>query len=247
MPGTVSDFIDTLKEQIGKPYIFGGASPEEGFDCSGLVYWASAQNGMPIARTSEEQCATIPHVADMEPGDIIFFDVPADEEEDPTQTPPQHEGVYLGDNQMIEAPHSGENVQIITVPNIPGVEQIMGYGRIGFPGQPMPPVPVPPVHTPTEEDGMATADPISGGEWLTNVEGVIDAFDGAPYLGALNNCKEDVGNAGSKENPCIGMAYWKGDGTPEGGLGYVLFCWPEGKPEADLYRFPRDGSQKAHD
>lgn len=247
MPGTVGEFIDILESQLGVPYVWGGDTPEEGFDCSGLVYWAAAQNGLQIERTSQEQFSEIARVATPEPGDIIFFDVPSDGGDQPA-----HEGVFLGNDRMIEAPHTGEFVQYAAIPNYPG-ESIMGYGRIGFPGQVMPPgpggspEPPPEDHTPTEADSMATADPITGGEWLTNVSGEIDAFDGAPYLGGLNNCKEDVGNAGSPENPCIGMAYWKGNGTPENGQGYVLFCWPEGKPAADLYRFPRDGSQKAHD
>jgi hypothetical protein len=243
VPGTVQDFIALLKDQEGIPYVYGGDAPQEGFDCSGLVYYCSAQCGIPIERTSQEQWATIPHVASPLPGDIIFFDVPSDD-----SSQPAHEGVFLGNNQMIEAPHTGEDVKIITVPNVPGVESIMGYGRIGFPGQQMPPVPEPPKPvTPTEADGMATADPITGGEWITNAQGAVDAFDGAPYLGGLNNCKDDVGNAGSDENPCVGMAYWKGDDTPSGGQGYVLFCWPTGADKASPYRFPRDGSLKAHD
>jgi peptidoglycan endopeptidase LytF/peptidoglycan endopeptidase LytE len=40
---------------------------------------------------------------DLQPGDLVFFD--------PSSSGPQHEGIYLGNNQFIQAPHAGENVQ----------------------------------------------------------------------------------------------------------------------------------------
>ena len=47
-------FIDKIKIQIGKPYIWGGQSPEVGFDCSGLVVWGLKEIGCTINHHGED-------------------------------------------------------------------------------------------------------------------------------------------------------------------------------------------------
>jgi cell wall-associated NlpC family hydrolase len=87
--------------QLGCPYVFGGTGPcSSGFDCSGLMMEAWAAAGVSIPRTSEEQWG-LPHVStsDMQPGDILEF---AGE---------SHVGVYVGNNMIIDAPHTGADVE----------------------------------------------------------------------------------------------------------------------------------------
>lgn len=96
-------------EQIGTPYRWGGETPGVGFDCSGLTQAAYAAAGIRIPRTSTTQWTTLPHVplTTMEPGDLVFF-----EPGEFTPGLPGHVGIYLGDGQMVNAPHSGTAVQI---------------------------------------------------------------------------------------------------------------------------------------
>jgi peptidoglycan DL-endopeptidase CwlO len=87
--------------QIGCPYVFGGTGPcEDGFDCSGLTQAAWAAAGVAIPRTSEEQ-AGLPAVpeSDLEPGDILEF------------LGDGHVGIYVGNNMLVDAPQTGEDVQ----------------------------------------------------------------------------------------------------------------------------------------
>jgi cell wall-associated NlpC family hydrolase len=90
--------------QLGKPYVFGASGPDS-YDCSGLTSAAWASVGINIPRTSEEQWAGLPHVptADMEPGDILVFNGAG------------HVGIYVGDNMMIDAPHTGLDVQKVAL------------------------------------------------------------------------------------------------------------------------------------
>ena len=101
--------IAYARAQIGTPYRWGGESPGVGFDCSGLTQAAYAAAGIAIPRTSEAQWSTLTHVPldQLEPGDLVFFDpgefLPA---------LPGHVGIYIGGDQMIDAPHSGARVRI---------------------------------------------------------------------------------------------------------------------------------------
>jgi cell wall-associated NlpC family hydrolase len=90
--------------QIGKPYVFGASGPSS-YDCSGLTSAAWASVGINIPRTSEEQWAGLPHVptADMEPGDILVFNGAG------------HVGIYVGGGMMVDAPHTGLNVQKVAL------------------------------------------------------------------------------------------------------------------------------------
>lgn len=99
------------------------------------------------------------------------------------------------------------------------------------------PAPPSPPHNPLEVHEMAAEDPISGGTWVADETGAVYAFDGAPYLGGLNAHPE--WGAGGSADPCVGIAPWKGDGTDQGGNGYVLVCQSAPGQTPTLYRFPR--------
>ncbi len=67
--------VKAAESQIGVPYVWGGETPGQGFDCSGLVQWAWAQAGFKIPRTTETQYPALRHVPlnALQPGDLLFY------------------------------------------------------------------------------------------------------------------------------------------------------------------------------
>jgi peptidoglycan DL-endopeptidase CwlO len=88
--------------QLGKPYEWGGTGPDA-YDCSGLVQAAWAAAGVDIPRTTYAQWAALPQIplSDLEPGDLIYY---AGE---------SHVAIYVGNGQIIDAPHTGADVELI--------------------------------------------------------------------------------------------------------------------------------------
>ena len=93
---------------IGVPYRFGGASPDTGFDCSGLVQYVYHQGvGVVLPRNTQalaEVGAPVPPES-LEPGDLVFFDT--------LGRPYSHVGIYLGDQRFIHAPTTGGFVGLV--------------------------------------------------------------------------------------------------------------------------------------
>jgi cell wall-associated NlpC family hydrolase len=94
--------------QVGKPYQWGAAGPNA-YDCSGLVFAAYAAAGIQIARTTFgwQQDGPMVPLSAIEPGDLLFS-----AGSDGTPTNPGHVVMYLGGGQVIQAPQTGEDVQI---------------------------------------------------------------------------------------------------------------------------------------
>ncbi|EPR30640.1 NLP/P60 protein [Alkalidesulfovibrio alkalitolerans DSM 16529] len=67
--------VVTARSQIGTPYAYGGYSPDQGFDCSGFVWWVHAQNGLDVPRTAHELWAGGRFVppGERQPGDVAVF------------------------------------------------------------------------------------------------------------------------------------------------------------------------------
>ena len=86
----------------GDPYVWGASGPGE-FDCSGLVVWAYAQEGIALPHYTGSLWNSGMHVArsDLEPGDLVFFFADI-----------SHVGIYIGDGMMIDAPDFGETVHV---------------------------------------------------------------------------------------------------------------------------------------
>lgn len=86
----------------GDPYVWGAAGPST-FDCSGLVKWAYAQVGINLPHYTVSQWNMGEHISksQLEPGDLVFFF--------PTI---EHVGMYVGDGLMLDAPQTGQVVQI---------------------------------------------------------------------------------------------------------------------------------------
>ncbi|HXY42662.1 MAG TPA: NlpC/P60 family protein [Acidimicrobiales bacterium] len=67
--------VQAAESQLGVPYVWGGATPGVGFDCSGLTMWAWGQAGVSLAHGATDQYYEIAHVSmsDLQPGDLIFY------------------------------------------------------------------------------------------------------------------------------------------------------------------------------
>lgn len=99
--------VKTAYSQMGKKYRSGGASPQKGFDCSGLIWWAYQQHGVTVPRITTDQAKTghaVPK-ARPRPGDIVVFR---------TSNSPRglHTGIYAGDGSFIHSPRTGERVRM---------------------------------------------------------------------------------------------------------------------------------------
>lgn len=108
--------ISYAEQQLGRPYLWGGTGPGA-FDCSGLVMMAYRSAGVSIARTSQAQWATEPHVTAPQPGDLVFYPGA-----DGTWAAPGHVALVIGGGKMIEAYATGFPVR--EVPIRPGA---VGY------------------------------------------------------------------------------------------------------------------------
>lgn len=89
---------------IGVPYVWGGTTPS-GFDCSGFTQYVFGHAaGIGLGRTTYEQINDGREVSreNLQPGDLIF----------PSE---HHVAIYIGNGQMIHAPHTGDNVKIASV------------------------------------------------------------------------------------------------------------------------------------
>jgi cell wall-associated NlpC family hydrolase len=114
--GVAATAIAFALRQIGKPYQWGAAGPGA-YDCSGLVYAAYAAAGIQIARTTFGWWQDGPPVplTQIQPGDLLFS-----AGSDGTLANPGHVVMYLGGGQIIQAPQTGEDVQIDPL-NLAGV------------------------------------------------------------------------------------------------------------------------------
>jgi peptidoglycan DL-endopeptidase CwlO len=100
-PSTHSGAADAALGELGTPYVWAGSQPG-GFDCSGLVMWAFAQVGVSLPHSSYAQYGYgVPVSRDqLQPGDLVFFDGLG------------HVGIYIGGDQFVHAPHTGDVVKI---------------------------------------------------------------------------------------------------------------------------------------
>ena len=96
--------------QIGTPYRFGGESPGEGFDCSGLVHYTHLSAGISVPRITKAQKKAARGVrrTSAQPGDLVFFR---------TGWRRYHVGILVDDGRFVHAPSNGKKVQITRLDN----------------------------------------------------------------------------------------------------------------------------------
>ena len=98
--------VAIAKQYLGIPYVWGGASPQGGFDCSGLVMYVYARLGGGSTTTPRSSSTRAPRWrrATCSPATWCFFE--------PTASGPGHVGMYIGGTEFIQAPHTGDVVKI---------------------------------------------------------------------------------------------------------------------------------------
>ena len=104
-PGTRA--VAIAERFLGVRYVWGGASPFSGFDCSGLVMYVYGQLGIHLTHFSGAQWNEGTRILtpdDLSPGDLVFFH--------PGPSGPGHVGIYIGGTDFIHAPHTGDVVRI---------------------------------------------------------------------------------------------------------------------------------------
>ncbi len=112
------------KKYVGTPYVWGGSSPDTGFDCSGYVCWVYNQNGYNVGRTTANglwnKCQHISE-AEAKPGDLVFFEGTYD-------TPGKsHVGIYLGNGMMVSA---GDPIKYANIHSSYWQKYLSGFGRL---------------------------------------------------------------------------------------------------------------------
>lgn len=115
--------ISLAEDYLGTPYVWGGDKPG-GFDCSGLLQYVWARAGVNIPRTSYDQFRFGNPVqkSKLQPGDAVFFTG-----SDPMNGLPGHVAMYIGNGKVIQAPHTGTDVQISNLNSIPGYQGARRY------------------------------------------------------------------------------------------------------------------------
>ena len=118
--------IAYAEHQLGCPYTWGGTGPcSAGYDCSGLVMMAWRAAGVDIARTSQGQWATLPHIpaSQVRPGDLVFF--PGS---DGSWSAPGHVAMVISATRMIQAYATGTPIEVSPL-NGDGAGGIVGFAR----------------------------------------------------------------------------------------------------------------------
>lgn len=102
---TGEKIVSYAKSKLGCKYVWGATGPST-FDCSGLVQWCHKQVGITTPRVSKDQAASGKAVSksNLKPGDCVFFGSPV-----------HHTGIYIGDNNFIHAPQTGDVVKITSL------------------------------------------------------------------------------------------------------------------------------------
>ena len=103
-PAQYGGVVGIAIQYLGVPYVWGGAGPS-GFDCSGLVQFVFSQVGvsLPHHAASIYSYGSPVSQSELQPGDLVFYSGLG------------HMGIYIGGDQYIHAPQTGDVVKISTI------------------------------------------------------------------------------------------------------------------------------------
>jgi len=128
--------VSLARAQIGTRYKHGGASPQRGFDCSGLVQYVMARFAMIVPRTAKAQAAVgVPVERDtslLRPGDLLTF-------ASNTKANISHIGIYIGNGRFIHASSVAGRVIESPLNRAPAPKIKMWRGVARIPWAPDPP------------------------------------------------------------------------------------------------------------
>ncbi len=113
----------SARAELGAPYRFGGAA-RNGFDCSGLVSYVHAQNGIITPRTAATQqlAASVIPLDSLRPGDLLFYRS--------NGASVDHVVIYVGDSQFVHAPRSGRVVELGRIDDPWYAQRLVNAGRL---------------------------------------------------------------------------------------------------------------------
>jgi cell wall-associated NlpC family hydrolase len=141
-----SELVLRAMTLLGINYKFGGNTPETGFDCSGLVRYVFKEAfGLSLPRRAEEisQKGQRISVEQLVPGDLVFFNT--------LKRTFSHVGIYIGNNQFVHAPSSGNVVRVENIDKSYWQQRFDGARRL-LTGE---------ATAPTPPNGTNSASPIS--------------------------------------------------------------------------------------
>ena len=122
--GQASQILAIAKEMLGQPVVWGGASPSNGFDCSGLVQYVYRQAGINLPRTADVQflVGQTVSISYLQPGDLVYFT---------TYEPgASHVGIYIGNSKFIHTSFSKGIVAIGDMNDSYFVQRYYGAKRV---------------------------------------------------------------------------------------------------------------------
>ena len=105
-----TQIVSTAEALVGVDYVSGMATPEQGFDNSGLIYYVLRENGFincPRGTAAQKEMGTTVALSEIEPGDILFFT----DKDSETGEMIDFVGIYTGNGQLIYSPYPGEKVK----------------------------------------------------------------------------------------------------------------------------------------
>jgi peptidoglycan DL-endopeptidase LytE len=116
----VINLIGDAAELLGTPYVWGGTSPEKGFDCSGFIVHVFKKHGISLPRTVALIWNVGKPVNKPSVGDLVFFET--------YQPGASHLGIYIGNNQFIHC-GSSTGVTISSLTNKYWSDRYLGAKR----------------------------------------------------------------------------------------------------------------------
>lgn len=116
--------LEYAAQFLGTPYVYGGSTPS-GFDCSGFTSYVFKNTVGSIPRVAQAQfdATTLVSMDELLPGDLVFFGSSA--------SSISHVGIYVGNNQFIHSPHTGD---VVKYDSLTGsyASRFQGGGRVIF-------------------------------------------------------------------------------------------------------------------
>lgn len=105
------EIVETALDQVGEDYKYGGDSPSEGFDCSGLVQYSYKEAGIKLPRSASAQrkAGRAIKFADARPGDLLFYHFGDRKAGD------LHVVIFIGDGEGVHAPVRNGEVEVIKI------------------------------------------------------------------------------------------------------------------------------------
>ena len=122
--GQAAQILATAQNLLGQPVVWGGASPAQGFDCSGLVQYVYRKAGINLPRTADLQFMVGRTVSPsiLQIGDLVYFT---------TYEPgASHVGIYIGGNKFIHTSFSQNVVTIADMNDTYFVKRYYGAKRV---------------------------------------------------------------------------------------------------------------------